>query len=275
LPELEFDLADDLALLEGAVREAGHIARSFFGGPFKRWQKEKGSPVTEADLAIDAFLTKELRGARPAYGWLSEETEDDESRLSARHVFIVDPIDGTLAFVRNKPEFTICAAIALEGRPVAGVVFNPITDECFQARTGAGAWCNGVRIHPSERSAVEGCRMLGDKPMFEHPAWSSLPNIPWPPMQIETRNSIAYRMALVARGDFDAMLALSAKHDWDLAAADIVLSEAGAGVTTHKGDAFRYNGAVPLQPSVVAAGATLHSALLDRIRHLNLAASRR
>jgi myo-inositol-1(or 4)-monophosphatase len=275
LPARDFDPANDLALLEEAVREAGHIARRFFGGPFKRWQKDKGSPVTEADLAIDAFLSERLRRARPDYGWLSEETADDASRLTSRRTFIVDPIDGTLAFLRNKPQFTICAAVALEGRPIAGVVFNPITDECFRAFAGGGAWCNGVRIAPSTRHEVEGCRMLGDKPMFEHPAWSNPPNIPWPPMHIETRNSIAYRMVLVARGDFDAMMALSAKHDWDLAAADLVLSEAGAQVTSHTGDVFRYNGAAPVQTSVVAAGGELYPALLARVRHLKLPGSRR
>lgn len=275
MPERDIDPVRDLALLEEAVREAGHIARRFYGGPFKRWQKEKGSPVTEADLAIDAFLNERLRKARPDYGWLSEETEDDASRLSSRLTFIVDPIDGTLAFLRNKPQFTICAAVALEGRPTAGVVFNPITDECFRAYIGGGAWCNGVRIAPSVRHEVEGCRMLGDKPMFEHGAWSNPPNVPWPPMHIETRNSIAYRMALVARGDFDAMMALSAKHDWDLAAADVVLSESGARVTSHKGEAFRYNGTTPVQSSILAAGRELYPSLLARVQHLNLPGSRR
>jgi myo-inositol-1(or 4)-monophosphatase len=275
LPERELDPVDDLALLEEAVREAGHIARRFYGGSFKRWQKDKGSPVTEADLAIDAFLNERLRKARPDYGWLSEETEDDASRLSSRLTFIVDPIDGTLAFLRNKPQFTICAAVALDGRPTAGVVFNPITDECFRASSGGGAWCNGTRIAPSVRSEVEGCRMLGDKPMFEHPAWANTPNVPWPPMHIETRNSIAYRMVLVARGDFDAMMALSAKHDWDLAAADIVLSEAGAQVTSHTGEVLRYNGPAPVQPSIMAAGRQLFPALLARVAHLKLPGSRR
>jgi myo-inositol-1(or 4)-monophosphatase len=270
LRERDFDPVDDLALLEEAVREAGHIARQFYGGPFKRWQKDKGSPVTEADLAIDAFLHERLRSARPEYGWLSEETEDDASRLKARHTFVVDPIDGTLAFLRNKPQFTICAAIAADGRPIAGVVFNPITDECFRAFVGGGAWCNGARIAPSARCEVEGCRMLGDKTMFEHPAWSNPPNVPWPAMHIETRNSIAYRMVLVARGDFDAMMALSAKHDWDLAAADVILSEAGAQVTSHTGEVLRYNAATPLQASIVAAGSELHPALLTRVRHLKL-----
>lgn len=260
----------DLALLEEAVREAGAIARRFYGGTFKKWNKAAGSPVTEADLAVDAFLTEKLCGARPDYGWLSEETEDDAARLKAARVFIVDPIDGTLAFVKNRPHFTICAGIVEDGRPIAGVVYNPITEECFRARAGGGAMLNGLPIHATTRTTVEGCRMLGDKPMFALPGWSEPPNIPWPPMEIESRSSIAYRIALVASGQFDAMLALTAKHDWDLAAADIILTEAGGKLTTHDGRILRYNGTEAIQPSVVGAGLALHAELLKRVGHLNL-----
>ncbi len=262
---------DDLALLEEAVREAGHIARRFFGGDYKKWDKAKGmGPVTEADLAVDAFLTDRLRSARKDYGWLSEETEDDPVRLKAARVFIVDPIDGTLAFVKGRPHFTICAGIVEDGRPIAGVVYNPVTEECFRARKGAGAQLNGLPIFTSTRIQVEGCRMLGDKPMFQHAAWSNAPNIPWPAMEIENRSSIAYRIALVACGTWDAMMALSAKHDWDLAAADIILTEAGGRLTTHKGDVLRYNGQDAIQPSVVGGGPALHAELLKRVSHLNL-----
>jgi myo-inositol-1(or 4)-monophosphatase len=270
LPARDGELTADLALLEEAVREAGHIARRFFGGPFKRWSKDKGSPVTEADLAVDAFLTDRLRSARKDYGWLSEETDDDASRLTAARTFVVDPIDGTIAFMRGKPHFTICAGVIEAGRPIAGVVYNPISNDCFRAGRGLGASLNGETIRVSERDDVEGCRMLGDKPMFEHAAWSNAPNIPWPPMQIETRNSIALRMAMVASGEFDAMLALSPKHDWDLAAAEIIVLEAGGAVTTHKGDTLFYNGTAPIQRSVVSAGPRLHANLLARVRQLNL-----
>jgi myo-inositol-1(or 4)-monophosphatase len=269
LPALE-DAAADLVLLEESVREAGKIARSFYGGTYRRWDKSKGNPVTEADLAVDTFLSEHLRRARPAYGWLSEETEDDTSRLEAPAVFVVDPIDGTVAFMKGRPHFTICAGVVCDGRPVAGTVYNPITEECFTAHAGGGAYLNGLPITVSRRSEIEHCRMLGDKPMFAHPAWNNAPNIPWPPMHIETRNSIAYRMALVASGEFDAMLALSAKHDWDLAAAEIIVGEAGGLVTTHTGAAIRYNCQVTLQPSVVAAGPQLHAHLLARVSHLNL-----
>lgn len=264
------DTAADLTLLESAVREAGVIARGFYGGDYKRWSKDQGSPVTEADLAVDRFLNERLLAARPSYGWLSEETDDDPARLSTETLFVVDPIDGTVAFLKAKPHFTICAAVVHDGRPVAGAVYNPISEECFTARLGAGAFCNGEAIHVSARQDVEGCRMLADKAMFSHPAWNTPPNIPWPPMDIETRNSIAYRMVLVANGAFDAMLALSAKRDWDLAAADIVLTEAGGIVTAHDGMALRYNRPEAVQISVVGAGPALHAKLMARISHLKL-----
>lgn len=262
--------AADLVLLEECVREAGKIARSFFGGSFKKWDKSKGNPVTEADLAVDKFLSDHLRAARPDYGWLSEETEDDASRLSAEAVFVVDPIDGTIAFMKGRPHFTICAGVVCDGLPVAGAVYNPITEECFTAHVAGGAHVNGTPIVVSRQEVVENCRMLGDKPMFLHAAWNSAPNIPWPPMEIETRNSIAYRMALVADGQFDAMMALSAKHDWDLAAAEIIVSEAGGVVTTHTGAKLRYNRDTTLQPSIVAAGPALHAHLMTRVSHLKL-----
>ena len=265
------DPADDLALLERSVRDAGKIAREFFeAGTFKRWDKGKGNPVTEADIAVDKFLHQTLRPARPDYGWLSEETEDDAARLTARDVFVVDPIDGTIAFMKNRPHFTICAGIVRDGVPVAGVVFNPMLDECFAARLGNGATLNGAPIHVSGRAEVEGCRMLADRNMLAHPAWNNPPNRPWPPMHVETRNSIAYRMALVANGAFDAMMALSSKRDWDIAAAEIIVREAGGIVTSHTGAPMVYNQDSTLKASLVVTGPTLHAALMARVSHLNL-----
>ncbi len=264
------DTAADLKLLEATVRDAGAIARSFFGGSYKRWSKAQGSPVTEADLAVDRFLNERLRAARPGYAWLSEETDDDPARLNAETVFVVDPIDGTVAFLKNKAHFTICAAVVHDGRPIAGVVYNPIAEELFCACKDSGAFCNGMPIHVSSRSEIEGCRMLGDKAMFAHAAWNVPPNRPWPPMEIETRSSIAYRIALVANGTFDAMMALSAKRDWDIAAADIIVAEAGGTITAHDGTALTYNRADALQTSVVAAGPLLHTKLLERVAHIKL-----
>jgi myo-inositol-1(or 4)-monophosphatase len=261
---------DDLALIEKAACEAGAIAKRFFGGEYRRWDKGKGEPVTEADLAIDKYLNETLAAARPDYGWLSEESEDDPARCDAERAFVVDPIDGTAAFVKGRPHFTIAIAIVRAGRPETAVVFNPIMEECFTAESGGGAKLNGETIHATGRAEIEGCRMLAPKMTFEHQIWSTPPNTPWPPMDVENRSSIAYRLALVAAGKFDAMLALSPKHDWDLAAGDLIARESGAMVTDHLGLELHYNGKVPIQRSVVGAGPKLHAALLKRLEHLNL-----
>lgn len=267
----EPDTADDLALLQSTVREAGKIARSFFGGEYKRWDKSKGNPVTEADLAVDRFLRDALCAARPGYGWLSEETEDNTDRLSLRDVFVVDPIDGTVAFMKGKPHFTISVAIVRDGQPVVGTVFNPILDEMYAAREGCGAAMNEAPIHVSAQATVEGCRMVADAPMFRHPAWNTPPNRPWPEdMHIENRNSIAYRLALVAAGQWDAMLALSSKREWDVAAGDLILTEAGGIVSTHEGTRLRYNCAETLLPSILGANPVLHARLLERVGHIKL-----
>ena len=218
---------EDLKLLEDTVREAGHIARSFYGGDYKRWSKDGGSPVTEADLAVNKYLCDTLTAGRPGYGWLSEETTDHPSRLERATVFIIDPIDGTVAFLKNRPHFTICAGIVVAGRPVCGVVYNPITDEMYSAREGAGAHRNGKQIHVGARDVLQDCAMLGDRTQLSVP--------PFPPMHVQNRNSVAYRVVLVADGSADASVSLTSKRDWDLAAADIILSEAGGRLTDTRG----------------------------------------
>lgn len=249
---------EDLNLLEDTVREAGHIARKFYGGDYKRWNKEGGSPVTEADLAVNKYLCDTLTRARPDYGWLSEENTDDPSRLARREVFVVDPIDGTIAFLKNRPHFTICAAIVVEGRPCCGVVYNPISEELYSARTGTGAHRNGDAIHVGSRSHLENCAMLGDRSQFLQ--------APWPPMHVQNRNSVAYRLVLVADGSADASVSLTAKHDWDLAAADIILHEAGGCLTDAGGAALIYNRPVTRQSSLVAANPALHAEITRLLR---------
>jgi myo-inositol-1(or 4)-monophosphatase len=249
---------DDLKLLEDAVCAAGDIARKFYGGDYKRWSKEGGSPVTEADLAVDAYLFEELTAARPDYGWLSEESADNLDRLLRTDVFVVDPIDGTVAFLKNRPHFTICAAVVTDGLPVCGAIYNPISEELYTARRGQGARRNGHPIHVSSRTGLEGCAMLGDRTQLTLP--------PWPPMHVQNRNSVAYRVMLVADGSADASVSLTAKRDWDLAAADVILHEAGGLLTDAMGKSLRYNGPVTIQPSLVAAGPELHTEIIELLR---------
>ena len=266
MPEAEARAAD-FALMKKAVRDAGAIAMRFYQTDHRQWAKaHDNTPVTEADIEVNELLHERLRGARPDYGWLSEETEDDSSRLTHPLVWVVDPIDGTRAFAKGRPHFVISVALVEEGRPVLGVLFNPATDEFFEAEKGKGAFLNGRPIHVSDCSRIEGCRMIAFAPMFKHPAWPE----PWPEMDISDRNSVAYRVALVASGEADATLALNGKSDWDLAAADLILHEAGGRMTAHDGTPYLYNRASTRHPSLLAAGPSLYRALFEKVGRLEL-----
>ena len=258
----ENDEAADTALLVAQLREAGEIARHHFGGTYKSWNKSQGNPVTEADIEIDNFLRQRLLAARPPYGWLSEETTDDPVRLLRKRVFVVDPIDGTYGFLKHRPDFTIVAAIVENGRPVAGAIYNPITDDMFEATKGQGARKNGTIVHVSTRSNFEGIRFLAEKKVMDPARWAN----PWPnSIKVETRASAAYRMALVTAGEFDAMVSLSPKADWDVAAGDLMVHEAGGRVTTREGDLLIYNREKPQHRSVICAAPQLHARLLARL----------
>jgi myo-inositol-1(or 4)-monophosphatase len=266
---------EDLALLTDAVREAGAFVLDRMKRPYKitqkpgtptPWGKMDDSPVTEADLETDAFLTRRLRGARPGYGWLSEETADDPVRLSHDRVFIVDPIDGTSAFIKSRPEFTVVAAIAEKGEPIAAAIFNPMTDEMFSGAKGHGAYLNGQPVRVSVRDRIDGARMLGTTEFFGHPAWP----VKWPPLVLEKRASLAYRMALIAAGRFDGMLALNPKHEWDICAGALLIAEAGGHSTNHDGSAWTFNKADAREPSLVCAGPVLHALILDHIKTVRI-----
>ena len=257
------DNAADTKLLAGAVRQAGEIARRYYEGSFKTWHKSHGNPVTDADIAIDNFLKETLLAARPHYGWLSEETADDPARLSRERVFVVDPIDGTYGFVKHRPQFTIVAAVVENARPVAGAIYNPITEEMFEAAKNGGAWRNGIRSKVSAHAGLENIRILMEKKLADSQYWRE----PWPAtMTAETRASAAYRMALVAVGEFDAMMSLTRKSDWDLAAGDLIVREAGGQVTDREGASLTYNREEPVHASVICAGTALHELLLSRLR---------
>jgi len=260
------DPAQDLELISQAAFEAGALALKLRREGLETAFKEGDSPVTNADLATDALIKQILTTARPDYGWLSEETADDPARRSRRRLFVVDPIDGTRAFIKNRPWWAVSVAVVEDDKPIAGVVFAPDVDETYQAMAGRGATLNGQPIQASDRDVVEGCGMVGDARMFAHPAWPT----PWPEMRIEARNSTAYRMCIIAAGAFDATLALVAKFDWDLAAADLIAREAGAFVGDHRGRPFVYNGVKPAQPSLVCAAPRLAPLILERVRHIDL-----
>lgn len=250
MPEAELSLpadAEDLPLLREAAREAGRIAMGFFRRNPESWFKEGQSPVSAADIAADRFLHETLRSARPAYGWLSEETVDGPDRLRTDRVFVVDPIDGTRAFLGGLPTWCVSVAVVEKGRPVAGVLECPAKGEIFEALPGRGAFLNGrpIRVRPpSAEPEVAGPKAFIDAlPRRWREGVKRIPHVP----------SLAYRLAMIAKGELDATFVKPNAHDWDLAAADLILSEAGGRVLAEDREPPRYGlAAVPRHGALVA-----------------------
>jgi myo-inositol-1(or 4)-monophosphatase len=249
------------AVLEAAVREAGALALGFFRKSPKQWAKGHASVVSEADLAVDQFLRQRLGGAMPEFGWLSEETEDDQSRLSAEHVWIVDPIDGTRAYLAGQSDWTVSVALASAGRPVLAALYAPVTQELFLAQAGQGATLNGEPILTSQANGLAGARAAAPKRFLQQladhdPRVVAVPRI----------GSLALRLARVAQGQVDICIVGGNSHDWDLAAADLLVHEAGGLLTTLVGETIVYNRFGLVHRALVAAGRSRHSLLIDLVR---------
>jgi myo-inositol-1(or 4)-monophosphatase len=265
-PQETTSLEEDYELLKQAARDAGALALSYFRQQISVNRKPDGSEVSEADLAVDTALKLDLANKRPGYGWLSEESIDDGERLKYRRVWIVDPIDGTNAFLRHVPEWTISAALVEDGVPVLGVVFNPATKQFFSAMRGKDAFLNDKPIKASEKSTLDGALLIASGGLFKKKIWKE----PWPEVKTRWVNSVAYRLALVACGDADATISLSNKCEWDLAAAAVIVAEAGGIITDHHGKSHPYNSPSPRLPSLVASGAKLHPLLIERTNRVDL-----
>ncbi|WP_245412234.1 3'(2'),5'-bisphosphate nucleotidase CysQ [Notoacmeibacter ruber] len=244
-------MKDDLRLIREAAATAGRIALKHFGRDPDVWHKENDSPVSEADFAVDEFLKTELLAARPDYGWLSEETEADPARFSRRRCFVVDPIDGTRAFLAGKKTWCVSIAIVEEGVPLVGVLDCPAIGEIFEATRGDGAYCNGSALKRQERqppfSIAGPASMLREMPGSLLQTNRAQKHIP----------SLAYRIAMVADGRLDATFIKTNSHDWDIAAALLMLKETGGQVLTPDGS-----------EATIGRSASSHGPLLACQNHL-------
>lgn len=249
--------ARDLALLEETAHEAGDIARSFWREDPQVWDKGGDDPVSEADFAVDTHLKERLLKARPDYGWVSEETVDDPSRLEADRVFIVDPIDGTRSFVAGEKTWAHSLAVAEKGRIVAACVFLPVRDKLYMAEVGQGATLNGAPLSASNRPDLAGASVLSPKVSFRSEHWRDEP----PAVERHFRPSLAYRMALIGEGRFDAMLTLRPAWEWDIAAGALIAEEAGAKVSDRHGNPLVFNSPARQTAGVIAGSRAVHEGL--------------
>lgn len=253
----------DLDLMIDAAREAGRIAHRFWRQKPETWHKPDGAgPVTEADLAVDAMLTEYLRAARRDYGWLSEETPDDAARLENDRCFIIDPIDGTRAFIEGDSSFAHALAVAEKGRIIAAVVYLPEKDALYAATEHGPATLNGRPIAVSRPDGISGTTVLTSAATMAPQHWAG--GVP-PTVRRVFRASFAWRMCLVAEGRFDAALTLRPSWEWDIAAGDLIARRAGAKVSDRHGAALSFNRPDPRADGVLAAGPALWDEIHGRL----------
>ncbi len=246
----------DLELLISAAKASGEIASGFAIEQLRSWHKpDDAGPVTEADIAVNTYLEETLRGARPDYGWLSEETEDNTDRLTAEKLFVIDPIDGTRSFMEGSYTWAHSLSVVTHGEVTAAVVYLPMKNRLYSAAKGLGAHLNNAPIRSSNAARLEGASVLLARPALDPRHWKSGP----PSIERNFRPSLAYRLALVAEGRFDAMLTLRRSWEWDIAAGALIISEAGGAVSDRTGAPLRFNNAEPLLSGVVASGAEMHA----------------
>jgi len=256
-------LAADLALLRRAGEEAALLALSYFRREQQVWEKEGGSPVSEADFAVDKRLSELLMSERPDYGWLSEETADSDARLDRDRVFVVDPIDGTRAFLIGSKEWTISLAVVEAGRPVAAVLVGPALGTTFHAIAGEGAFADGVRLKAGTRATLAEARFASSR------RYAGAVEAGGRARKPRFVASLAYRIALVASGEIDVAIAKPDARDWDLAAADLLVHEAGARLASPGGGKLRYNSPETTHPTLIAANPALFGDVVELVQRVD------
>jgi myo-inositol-1(or 4)-monophosphatase len=251
----------DANLLFETVREAGELGLSLSRKKnLEHWTKPDGSHVTEGDLAINALFEKRLRAVRSGDGWLSEETPDTAQRLAQDRLWIIDPIDGTRAFMEGRKEWCVAAALAVKGRPVLAAVYRPACEEFYTAQAGCGARLNGEALHIPDSGTLEGAQIAGNRKALGALSFTGInaDDSGMLPLQL--------RLAYVAAGRLGGAVSAGKRNDWDLAAGELLVIEAGGIVSGTSGEGYIYNRPEPWQQGLVAAGAKRHAALINALR---------
>jgi myo-inositol-1(or 4)-monophosphatase len=253
--------SDVLERIRAAVELARGVFARFTPGEIAADYKAGHDPVTEADHALDAVLRKTL--LRRGEGWLSEESADDLSRLNCERVWVVDPLDGTREFVEGIREFCVSIAMVERGRPVAGGICNPATNEVFLGSIDAGLEFNGSPARASQRNALEGTVVLASRSECKRGEWHIFQNAPF---KIQKMGSVAYKLARVAAGLEDITFTLTPKHEWDVAGGAALIASAGGCVRTLTDTELICNQRNPSISGLIACGPLLKDELMEFLR---------
>jgi len=245
---------DDLKRIATALDAARAVLARFTPGAVEHRVKEGDDPVTEADLAVNEALLKRL--PQPGEGWLSEETRDDPERLGCRRVWVVDPLDGTREFVAGVPEWCVSVALVEDGRPVAGGICNPVTDQTVIGSIESGVTLNGTPCRVRKLTSLDGIEILASRSEVRRGEWSRFDSAPF---GVRGVGSVAYKLGLVAAGLADATWTLVPKHEWDVAAGVALVRAAGGSVWTPEGEEPRFNRESPKLTGLLAAPSGLEA----------------
>jgi myo-inositol-1(or 4)-monophosphatase len=258
---------DILQRIEAALEAARVVFARFTPGAIETEYKIGHDPVTEADRALDAVLRKEL--LRGEEGWLSEESVDDPIRLQRSRVWVVDPLDGTREFVKGIPEFCVSIGFVENGRPVAGGIYNPATDETFLGSIESGVTYNGKPSRPSQRTSLDGALVLASRSEVKRGEWKPFEGGSF---TIRPMGSVAYKLALVSTGLADITFTLTPKNEWDVVAGAALVQSAGGFVGTLEKTNLTANRRDPLLSGLLASGPFLKDQLLALVEpHIRMA----
>ncbi|HKS73199.1 MAG TPA: 3'(2'),5'-bisphosphate nucleotidase CysQ [Terriglobales bacterium] len=261
---------DILERIQSALEAARTVLNRFTPGAIEAEYKAGHDPVTEADRSVDAVLRKEL--LRDGEGWLSEESVDDYSRLDKNRVWVVDPLDGTREFVAGIPEFCVSVGMVEDGRPVAGGICNPATNELILGAIDCGVTYNGKPAKPSQRTSLEGALILASRSEVKRGEWKAFDT---PAYKVRPMGSVAYKLGLVAAGLADVTFTLTPKNEWDVAAGAALVDSAGGYVRTLDNARLKCNQKNPLLSGLLACGPNLSESLLATIsEHIPAGSSR-
>jgi myo-inositol-1(or 4)-monophosphatase len=253
-------LPEDLARLDAALDAAAHVLAAFTPGEIDVERKEGGSPVTEADYAVDRVLRATLPAA--GEGWLSEETEDDPARLECSRVWIVDPIDGTRQFIAGVPEWGVSIGLAIDGIAVAGAFINPETGLRVIGGVGLGCTVNGRACRVTDGDSLAGCRVLASRSEHRRGEWTRFADRGF---SVETVGSVAHKLAVVAAGEADATWTLRHKNEWDVAGGVALLVAAGGTALLPDGSEPRFNQPDPIVDGLLSGGKQRMAAIRELV----------
>ncbi len=258
------DLTRELALAKQAARAAGEILCGYWRrGGYEIGSKGHDNPVTQADLEADTAIKKLLRDPFPGYGWLSEETADNDERLECRRVWIVDPLDGTKEFIKGIPEFAVAIGLVEDGVPVLGVTYNPIKREMYWAARGVGCHLNTRRVRVTRTRTLKRATVLASRSETARGEWQAFRGM----LKVSPTGSVAYKLAMVAAGKADATFTRSPKSEWDIASGAALVIEAGGTITDIKGREIRFNQRNVKLEGLIADNTALHAALMKVAPH--------